>query len=256
MTPRFTTLVRLLLILGFCHPAEADGDREAWLSEKRLIIENVRSGKDDETAVEELGRLVRSLGGKEKSLGDDERLLFQEAVETLSSDPSYAQHFASRIARITDEEIAKTWTEHSSQRGWYFQTLTELRRPETIKILGELVFDERDPWKSEDWGDGGRPYSNCYHAVETLHKLGLRNPPVARDYPDVYGDVRTWQLWYEQVRAGTRTFSFEGDDTIYTLAGPVKESRESGPSPGSKVAPPPADPMEKSSGGKLALAAI
>ena len=256
MTPHITTLVRLILLVGFCHPAEADGDHEAWLSEKRLIIENVRSGKDDESTLEELGRLARQLGRKKNSLGEGEILLYREAVKTLSSNPAYIQHFASRIAKITEDEISKTGSQHSSQRGWYYETLSQLRNPQTVKILGEFVFDERDPWKNENWGDGGRPYANSFHAVEAFHKLGLKKPPVTREYPDVYGDVRTWQLWYEQVRAGTRTFSFEGDDTIYTLAGPVRESREPNSSPASQVALPLPGSLEKPSGWKLTLAAI
>ena len=34
-----------------------------------------------------------------------------------------------------------------------------------------------------------------------------------------------WQLWYEQVKSGKRTFRFEGDPTEYDLNGPASKDK-------------------------------
>ncbi len=95
-----------------------------------------------------------------------------------------------------------------------------------MKILGELLFDERNPFADHPTDAPWVP--SCLYAVDALHKLGLKNPPVKAIHADPDNDLRTWQLWYEQVRAGTRTFSFEGDDTIYSLSGPVRTALDPG----------------------------
>ena len=256
MPQPLNNLIGSILFFGSCLTGSGQSERSTWFSEKWQIVENVRSGIGGEAEVEKLGVLVAGLGEDEKSLKPEVKNLYEEGVKTLLADPAHAGYFASKIAQLTEEEIKGSSTAHQSQRGWYYETLSELRSPQTVKVLGELVFDERDPWKDGDWGDGGRPYANSFHAVKAFHKLGLKHPPVARDYPHIQGDVRTWQLWYEQVRAGTRTFSFEGDDTIYTLTGPVTESREPSRPPARSVSPPPADQMEKPSAWKLTLAVL
>jgi len=80
-------------------------------------------------------------------------------------------------------------------------------------VLGELLFDERDPWKGIPTDATWMP--SCSLAVVALHNLGLENPPVNTSYADYRNDLRTWQLWFEQVRAGNRTFSFKADKKVY-----------------------------------------
>jgi len=102
-----------------------------------------------------------------------------------------------------------------------------------VRVLGELLFDERNPWEKTNFTDSGLPLTNALYAVESLHKLGLKNPPVLSEHTAYADDLHTWQLWYQQVKAGNRTFSFKGDDTVYTLAGPVTANDASRPSPAS-----------------------
>lgn len=116
-----------------------------------------------------------------------------------------------------------------------------LQGPDTVRVLGELLFDERNPWEKTNFTDSGLPLTNALYAVESLHKLGLKNPPVLSEHTAYADDLHTWQLWYQQVKAGNRTFSFKGDDTVYTLAGPVAANDASPPSatshPNEAVAP-------------------
>jgi hypothetical protein len=45
--------------------------------------------------------------------------------------------------------------------------------------------------------------------------MGIKNPP----QPDHrgYAIIDSWKLWFEQVKAGNRTFSFEGENISYRL---------------------------------------
>jgi hypothetical protein len=40
-----------------------------------------------------------------------------------------------------------------------------------------------------------------------------------------YDDIEPWRLWFAHLRAGNRTFRFEGDPVEYTLSGPVRVAK-------------------------------
>ncbi len=158
----------------------------------------------------------------------DRQGTFKILKDTILTIPGHATWHGEQIKQLTDAEIEGRPTgKHSLQRWWYYETLQQLPSPETVKVLGEFLFDERDPWKHLPTDDGGRWHPNSLYAVRALNKLGIRNAPVKREHWDP-ADLRTWQLWYEQIRAGTRTFSFEGDDAIYSLSGPVRTALDPG----------------------------
>jgi hypothetical protein len=59
-------------------------------------------------------------------------------------------------------------------------------------------------------------------AARTLWSLPLTFKPTGKVYTPE--EMLTWRLWYEQVKAGNRTFRFEGDPQEYNLQGPVRVS--------------------------------
>jgi len=63
----------------------------------------------------------------------------------------------------------------------------------------------------------------CNLAAQSLQMM-LENPPVpATDgFREWRGDVATWRVWYERVKAGRQTFRFRGDPVDYNLRGPSK----------------------------------
>ncbi|GAA5115800.1 hypothetical protein GCM10023212_01110 [Luteolibacter yonseiensis] len=146
--------------------------------------------------------------------------------------PGYADYYDKKIRRNMDDEVAKNGKGNERERMWAFQTLEHLPSPETVKVLGELLYDDRDPYKgATGFEDTGAPRPNFRYASMTLTRLGIQKAPMKNKYPDGsvgYDDseVETWKVWYEQVKAGTRTFSFEGDDTIYNLAGRTSVARD------------------------------
>jgi hypothetical protein len=95
-----------------------------------------------------------------------------------------------------------------------------------VRVLGEFLYDDELPGFDTELeaAVNGGTRSNCIFAIRALGRL-VEKPPVQGD-PDKYtrDDVRAWQLWFEQVKAGNRTFRLKGDPQEYGLAGPVREA--------------------------------
>jgi hypothetical protein len=217
MNTFLATAIATISLIGCASSLPDDPSKyKSWEENALKTIDSLREVPRDE-AIPRLGSFVFKLS-KPAEMEHGDRPVYQAAKKMLITIPEYAIWYEKRIKELTDRDISGLGDHR--ERYWCFEILSEIQSAESVRVLGELLFDGRDPWKSPEWGDGGRPYANSFHAVRALHHLGIRNPPTGK-YVDLPADVRTWQLWFEQVRAGTRTFSFEGSDTIYSLEGPV-----------------------------------
>ncbi len=101
--------------------------------------------------------------------------------------------------------------------------------PGVVRVLGEYLYDwdedEREKGLAMEFRIPGTP-SNGLHAMNALGDL-IEKPPVQKRGESYNkNDANVWQLWYEQVKAGTRTFRFKGDPQEYSLAGPVDRAKE------------------------------
>ena len=113
-----------------------------------------------------------------------------------------------------------------------FPTLDHLPSVETVRILGEFLSDERGYVKMPEHPTledlttdvSGSPVFR--RAAASLGKLPILNKPLPASTqfrtPD---DVKPWKQWYEQIKAGNRTFRFEGDPTEYDLNGPAPKAK-------------------------------
>ena len=127
----------------------------------------------------------------------------------------------------------KAKSELMEEQMYGFEKLSLMPSPETVRVLGGFL---SDPWGLLPNAKPGGNYSNdkqglsphASRAMSALAKLPLENRPVQSPPDQIYywNDINTWKLWYEQVKAGTRTFRFKGDPQEYSLAGPVTEGRE------------------------------
>lgn len=203
---------------------EDPAEYAAW-EVKMLASVEEQKNLPPEQAIPKLGMWIYQLSLHTHTEKGD-RIVFNTAHNLLLSIPGHAEWFGKEIKAKTDDKVNGTGLNLPGRREWHFDTLSQLQSPETVKVLGELLFDERDPWKGIPTDAPWWP--SCNLAVQAIHNLGLENPPVKSQYPDPRNDLRTWQLWFEQVRAGTRTFSFKGDKTIYSLAGPVATALDPG----------------------------
>jgi hypothetical protein len=63
-------------------------------------------------------------------------------------------------------------------------------------------------------------------AARIFGKLPLASKPTSNRLDhEAEGALAVWQAWYEQIKAGKRTFRFEGDPTEYDLNGPAPKEK-------------------------------
>ena len=101
-----------------------------------------------------------------------------------------------------------------------FFILNMIKTPESVKLLGEYLYDDRNAKPKVKWEPGmdiapNDSVSNSGAAAKELQTMGIKNPP----QPDLrgYAIIDSWKLWFEQVKAGNRVFSFEGENIAYRL---------------------------------------
>ena len=105
-----------------------------------------------------------------------------------------------------------------SRRTLFMDTMHHLPSPEMLQLLGRHLYDERDKRPKEFDYLGAS--SNADYACGALLQIGLKTSPPPRQtgrgpVEGAMYDKDLWQLWWEQVQAGTRSFSFVGQDVEY-----------------------------------------
>lgn len=227
--------------------------------------------KPPQDAISILGQMARQL----ETLGyrdcPEKREIQNAALLQLLSIPGHAEYYAKRIKdaqrevdALNPEELAALPLEEleaqgmegldpqilknltalgpaghrlSNEQMYGFETLGCMPSPETVRVLGEFLFD---PWGLNPNAKPGEPYGkdelgqapHASYAMLALARLPLETranatPPEETRY---WENIDAWKLWYEQVKAGTRTFRFKGDPQEYSLAGPVSKIVEPGAS--------------------------
>ncbi len=220
--------------------ADLPADPGAYSKWEAKLLASVKSQEDvgPEEAIPKLGRWVFQLSlptNREK--GD--RPVFAAAQAALLAIPGHAEYYEKNIKAAqsrfedaaTNLEKSPLATQLNNELMYGFATLENLPSPETVRVLGDFLGDMRGVDENGKWIEGGH-YDGfrgtgppCIYAAGALMKLPLKSKPTHDKRTATFGDVRPWQLWYEQVKAGNRTFSFEGDPKVYSLAGPVTAER-------------------------------
>ncbi len=179
--------------------------------------------------------LLATLGYPDPEVLKPETQVVREmAKERLRQIPDFPQ----KMVQYIDDEKAKEKsgsldsTHSDIRRLNAFQTMGRIPHLGVVKVLGEYLFDWDGDQRHLPFGQRRIPglKPNGYYAMEALGQL-IEKPPVQKRSETywqsyLYDDDTMWQLWYEQVRAGTRTFRFKGDPQEYSLAGPADRARE------------------------------
>ena len=220
------TFVLLVLPLAAELPKDP-AEYDVWRS-RMLEAISVNTRAADEKAMEKLSRYVFQLSlPMNREEGD--RPVYEAARTALMSLQGHDAYFAGALGRAIEAEFAAvrdatTAIQVRPNRDELFQTLGELPTPKVIKLLGQLLEDDRDPWKGQPASDYNLPHPNSYLAAKTLNRIGIEGVPVVepiRDDRDFEAARDQWRLWFAQVKAGNRTFRFKGDPREYNLDGPV-----------------------------------
>jgi hypothetical protein len=215
--------------LGQLDPVEEQAQRDG-LERWRLAIKEAGDLPPEE-AIPLLGSCVRKMNRESLYQIEERWEVLAEAQNALISIPGHAEYYGRRLKKGRDryEEALASGipgaagpplvTLHNMQMEAQ-DVLSQLPSAETVRVLGELLYDERgrrtQPRAPGEEFTGEVP--NFAPALGALKRLPLVNNPGASEAP---GMLETYRLWYEQIKAGNRTFRFEGDPHEYSLDGPV-----------------------------------
>jgi hypothetical protein len=220
---------------------------EEWES-KMLQSISAQKSLSPEDSIPRLGKWIYQLSVNSKSESAD-RPVYHASIHMMISIPGHAEFYDKRIrehlqrakkSEGTDRQFgfANAMMDHVSPD---FRILSLLPSPETVRVLGELL--------SEDWvilRNGERfNRSLAGFAMSSLHRMPFVSKPVQGNYVSDENDLETYRLWYAQIKAGNRTFRFEGDPNEYSLSGPVTTS----PEPATTPPPRPRDSVNVSPSG-------
>jgi hypothetical protein len=219
-------------------PRELEEKRAAVSSWEKLAEQTVSIGDDLDKYIAKLGDALLKTSPKRHNpaLGGEDVHLVLKAK--LLSIPGHAEHFRDRINSSREEMEAVRDSPNPSgilggaivkmnrEQSWGFQTLRDLPSPETVRVLGDFLSDDRGAELSEERRQETGETPNSRYAVSALSKLGIANPPTppVRHTGDVTDGMESWRQWYSEIESGRRTVRFIGDDTEYDLRGPVRRS--------------------------------
>jgi hypothetical protein len=228
----------ILTLVGCDALADLPKDPSEYAAWQAKMLEGIhlQSGLPESESIPKLSQWIRQLS-LPYNQEQGERPVFHAAQSAILLIPGHAEYHADRIKeaqrkfeRLTpnDSEYGYLQSQLLNEQMYGFETLQYLPSPETVRVLGEFLFD---PWGLDPNAKPGEKYGKdeqgqTPHAGRALRALAhlpleTRANATPAEKTQYWNDIDAWKLWYEQVRAGTRTFRFKGNPQNYSLAGPV-----------------------------------
>lgn len=205
----------MLAVFWLSISAQAD-ERSEWLAERRSWIEQAKTTPNPKS-IENLSRIVRGVGANLDSGSPEARDLYFEARRHLLSTPGHARHFAEELEKTRAKDRTKGRINYAKDLHQYVaETLVHLPSPETVGVLGKMLEDTRDaPPPDDPMRDMNGYTMNPHLAAVALSRMKIRNYPLGRHFQPVFDDFEPWLEWWKEVKAGRKTFSFEGQNVEY-----------------------------------------
>ena len=229
-------------------PPENSQEADAWYQTMEEGVRKWAATTDRNSQIENLGEYVRKFGRRMPDFPDARwHQVFFNARSALLATPGHAQYFADKLeeerARLKPGVFRGYYTDHV--RHYLDETLVHLQSPETVRVIGNYLTDDRDNPASPFLTGDAAPYPGTSSiAFKALSRIGLRDLPVTdmsveRTKPapgekwtdqqslDVAlkgmiayqareeGALANLRAWWEEVKAGKRTFSFIGQNVEY-----------------------------------------
>lgn len=228
------------LYYGAAAEARGSVSQRKSLGNLEAKVEACREMEPSE-AIPILGSMIVKLARKNIYQIPERVAVYDKARDLMLSIPGHARYYANEIKReqATVASLPANTGDrvgYDRNRAYHFETLQYMPSPETIRILGEFLSDEIDvqaPSKpTDDWGENPRP--NCWSATATIMHIGLRDAPVEyqADWTKDDSALSQTRAWWEEVKAGKRKFSFQGQNVEYRF-------REDGSVISTWITPPP-----------------
>ena len=193
-------------------------------------------GKPPEAKLEALWLGLRNMGYRRTADGHSPAVdeIFGKIQDEMLSIPGHAQYFADRLAAAR-KKASDPWTDgrYHDEFRLILETMSHLRSPETVRMLGGMLESEEDPRSPEidhDFfakleaakknGNGigdSEPIMLCNpptFAMGVFYRLGLRDLP-AQSATDYYAVLKEYRAWWARLKSGELAFSFKGTKVKY-----------------------------------------
>jgi hypothetical protein len=203
-----------------------------------------------------LGLALRAFGANDLEKNPERKENFELAQTALLSIPNHSKYYQEKIESIREEVIlnSKKSAEQISElqsngqdvadTSTYeqycenaFRILTYLPSSESVTVLGFYLNDPVGKDGKNLLGDkishpgddfAARPI-NAQRAAFAIRLLGIENPPfkvpLGRECEGLErGEVERWTDWWNEVKAGNRTYRFIGSKIEYGSDGPASEA--------------------------------
>ena len=233
-----------LCLVGFA-PAGASPEREAWLNERRNLINDAENAPDV-AKIPRLSRTIRGIGRRLENASPESLEIYHGAVQAMLTIPGYAEYYRDQVLAAREQlddvragkntEMLEGTAVHRLRdaQADCFGTLGFLPSVETVRVLGAFLSDDQG-WRiltsdsthmDNEWASLEIP--NCRYAANALERLPIVESPFERSrWRRKYTreEIAVWQQWYQEIKDGKRTFRFEGDPTEYDLDGPAPKQK-------------------------------
>ncbi|NQX02706.1 LPXTG cell wall anchor domain-containing protein [bacterium] len=235
----WTMFIAILLVMNSLANLPDDPVAYAKWEADLFAAINAQANVPPEQAIPKLaGWVVRLSQERTPNWEKGDRPVFHAAQSALLAIPGHAHYFEQAVKELQSklESAPKdekwNYVNDYSRLQWdAFQTLGQLPSLETVRVLGGFLYDDSGGLNLKD-GDPiptegeimSQQKKNRDGAVMALFQL-IENPPMKAVGTPQGNAVEVWRLWYEQVKAGNRTFRFKGNLTEYDLDGPAPKEK-------------------------------
>lgn len=243
---KFSLLISFAVVIPLVafgmHPPKDESEAAAWYAKLNEGIE-IQQKTAKERSIPELAGYLFKFGSQMPNHPDPRwHLLYWKAQAALLAIPGHAQYFADALekerSKLKPGEYMENYTDQVSR--YLTETLIHLPSPETIKVLGHYLNDDRDTPASPFGGGDFIPYpGTAMIAFEAFSKIGLRNLPEVdisvadpsfRDFKEYEAAaiqalrllqrkkedaLATYRAWWLEVESGRQAFSFKGQAVEY-----------------------------------------
>jgi len=193
------------------------------LEEKYVqITQNEKIERSDK--IERLGNVLRWIDSPELHKGciEEARSLQNKVQSELGSISGHAAYFEAKIkeeqtsVQGLEDRTSPGRSEYEHNRETYIRSiLVHLPTPETVRVLGDFLSDDKDTPPRQKPGYWIPIEANSYLAAQSLRQIGLRNNPQPAGQILGVPDVSIWRSWYDEIKNGKRSFSFKGQNVEY-----------------------------------------
>ncbi len=235
-SPGFTIAI-FWIVLTTILPARVAGTvRNAdWLAQKMVQFEQDRLIEDPEKRIEALASWLSVVAPR--PVDEYEWTLYRKTQDALLSIPGHASYYTNKIeslrskikSELYDEDEQGNYIREYRDHQGAINIFGDLPSAESVAALGHFINDSegRDGKTiigTEHKIDDGFQV-NCLLAMAGFNRIGIEKPPVnlkqAITTDNMFEYVEHWKDWWNEVKAGKRTYRFIGSAIEYGPDGPV-----------------------------------